>query len=400
MLASARKTGNREARLCPRRPDSAFQQDTVSVPGSSVLDILGRFEAEIRLTLRVTIAAVLGYVLAKLLGLPQPTWVVITAVIVMQASLGGSVKAAADRMAGTLVGAAYGAGVAVLLPHRDEVHLGLAILAAVAPMALLAALRASFRVAPITALIVLAPLTPAATNPLTYALERVAEIGLGVVVGVAVALFVLPARAHGLLASTAARVADLNADLLAALVEGLTAEQGRPGLQALHAGIRASLKKAETAAEEAARERRSHLTEMADPEPIIRTLYRVRHDLVMVGRTAATPLPAGVLPHLLGGLFAVRDAAVATLRASAAALRTGTAAPATDAFEASLKSYLAQMDRMRQDGVMRSLPGEDVGRIYALRFAFEQMALDLRDLVARIDGLGAGGTPPAAGAVS
>jgi hypothetical protein len=27
-----------------------------------------------------------------------------------------------------------------------------------------------------------------------------------------------------------------------------------------------------------------NLTELPDPEPMVRTLYRVRHDLVMVGR--------------------------------------------------------------------------------------------------------------------
>lgn len=353
-------------------------------PDGRLLSMLRDYDAEIRLALRVTIAAVLSYVLARLLGLPQATWVVITAVIVMQASLGGSVKAATDRMAGTLVGAAYGVAVAVLVPHRTEVELGIAILVAVAPMALVAALRSSFRVAPITALIVLIPTRGLPLSPLAYALERVAEIGLGNLVGVGVALFVLPARAHGLLAAIAAKVADLNADLLAALVEGLTAEQGRPGLPAIHSGVRSWLKKADAAADEAARERRSHLTDMADPEPIVRTLYRVRHDLVMIGRTAAKPLPAEVLPHLVESLFAVRDAAVAALRGAAAALRTGEAPPPGDGFDASLRLYLAQMDRMRQEGVMRALSGEDVGRIYALRFALEQLSFDLRDLSARI----------------
>ncbi|MFD0462700.1 hypothetical protein ACFQY9_13340 [Microvirga aerilata] len=38
-------------------------------------------------------------------------------------------------------------------------------------------------------------------------------------------------------------------------------------MQQLHPRIRAALKKAEAAADEAARERRSHLTDAADPEP-------------------------------------------------------------------------------------------------------------------------------------
>jgi hypothetical protein len=50
--------------------------------------------------------------------------------------------------------------------------------------------------------------------------------------------------------------------------------------------------------------------------------------------------------------------------------------------------------------VLRGLPGEDVGRIYALRFALEQLGLDLRDLVARIDGLCVVAPPSTAGAAS
>src|SRR6478752_5310753 len=126
-----------------------------------------------RLALRATIAALLAHAVAVLLQFTQGYWVVITAIIVMQASLGGSLKAAADRMSGTLAGAAYGALVAVAIPHGGELGLSIAIAVAVLPMALLAAIRASFRVAPITALIVLVPVAGHTATPLGYALERV-----------------------------------------------------------------------------------------------------------------------------------------------------------------------------------------------------------------------------------
>ena len=158
------------------------------------------------------------------------------------------------------------------------------------PTSLLAAVNASFRVAPITALIVLVPQKGQIGSPLDYALERVLEIAIGNVIGVAVAMFVFPARAHGLLTRAAATIADLNADLLTALIEGLTTLEGRPNVAAIHARIRASLKSMEGAADEATRERRGHVTDRADPEPLVRTLYRVRHDLVMVGRATAKPL--------------------------------------------------------------------------------------------------------------
>jgi uncharacterized membrane protein YccC len=59
--------------------------------------------AALRLCLRMTVAGLLAYVLAQLLALPQGYWAVFSAIIVMQASIGGSVKATIDRLIGTIV---------------------------------------------------------------------------------------------------------------------------------------------------------------------------------------------------------------------------------------------------------------------------------------------------------
>ena len=108
--------------------------------------------------------------------------------------------------------------------------------------------------------------------------------------------------------------------------------KGRSALQTLHPQIRSALKKAEAAADEAARERRSHLTDAADPEPLIRTLYRVRHDLVMIGRAAANPLPA---PCSTGSALAHCAARTtdALLFDLAKALQHRKAPPEAEAFE-------------------------------------------------------------------
>jgi uncharacterized membrane protein YccC len=336
--------------------------------------------SELILVLRVTVAAGLAFAADRLVGLSQGTWAVITAVIVMQASLGGSVKAAMDRMAGTLVGAIWGAAISLVLPHHGNVETGLAVIAAVAPTALCAALSPSFRVAPITALIVLVPSGGTSLSPLAYALDRVGEILLGIIAGVSVALFVLPARAQNLMMVSAARIAELNGDLLAALMAGLSEGQGRPDVASIHARIRAGLKQMDAAVDEAARERKAHLSDHVDPEPLARTLYRVRHDLVIIGRASATALPPTVMPALEESLTHLRDAVIALLRETAAALRAGTPPPKTGDFNASLAAYVAAMDALRAGGVIRRLDSEEVGRIYALRFGFEQLGLDLADL--------------------
>jgi uncharacterized membrane protein YccC len=354
-----------------------------ALSSASILKWLSAKRAELNLAIRVTVAAVIAFVAVKLVGLNQSSWAVITAVIVMQTSLGGSVKAAMDRMAGTLVGAVWGALVSIAMPHHSNLEIGIAILVAVAPTALCAALRPSFRVAPITALIVLIPSGVTALTPYAYALDRVAEIAVGIVAGVVVALVVLPARARGVFANVAARVAELNADLLVALLAGLMEGQGRPDVPGIHARIRAGLRQVDAAVEEATRERKAHLSSAPDVEPVARQLYRVRHDLVIIARVCVRALPETVAPALRDPLANMRDATVALLRKIAEALRYGYIAPEMAGFEASLAAYVGAMDRLRAEGVTRALESDEVGRIYALRFGFEQLGKDLRELAER-----------------
>src|SRR5919108_1189868 len=106
-----------------------------------ILRFLTTRTSELRLAVRVTVAAIVAFALAKLLGFPHGYWAVITAIIVMQTSVGGSLKAAIDRLLGTMAGALYGAAIAVAVPHATTVALGVAMAAAIAPLALLAAVR-------------------------------------------------------------------------------------------------------------------------------------------------------------------------------------------------------------------------------------------------------------------
>lgn len=350
----------------------------------SLLRLATARASELRLAVRVTSAALLAFGLARLLGFPHGYWAVITAIIVMQTSVGGSLKAAVDRLLGTLAGALYGAAIAIAVPHATTAWLGAAMAIAIAPLALLAAIRPAFKAAPITAFIVLVPMTGQAAPPLNYALDRILEIAIGSVVGVAVALLILPARAHHVLAQVAARAADLNGDLMVALLKGVAGEAGRPALREQHAAIRKALVAAEGAAEEALRERKSHLTEAPDPEPLVRTLYRLRHDLVMVGRATAKPLPAILAKRLEPRLLAVRDAAGALLHGMAGALRARQAAPGLEPLEGALRDYALEMDALWKDPVIQGLAAEEAGRIFALRFALEQMSQDCRDLANRI----------------
>ena len=123
-------------------------------------DWAGANAAALRLCFRMTVAGLLAYVLAELFALPQGYWAVFSAIIVMQASVGGSVKATIDRVIGTIGGAVAGGAVGYIVPHQSVFSLGVALVIALVPLTLVAALWPNYRIAPLTAVIVL--LTPGA----------------------------------------------------------------------------------------------------------------------------------------------------------------------------------------------------------------------------------------------
>jgi hypothetical protein len=85
------------------------------------------------------ISTALTYALATALHQTQAYWAVLTASIVTQTSVGGSLKAAIDRLVGSICGALVGALAAVLLPAHTPITLGLVLVGAITPLVLLTA---------------------------------------------------------------------------------------------------------------------------------------------------------------------------------------------------------------------------------------------------------------------
>ena len=129
-------------------------------------DAVKRYRAEWRLVARATTAAALSFVIAEWLALPQSYWAVISALIVVQLSLGGTIAAGFDRFLGTLVGAVLAGGAACASKLWGLPAL-LTLVLTLAPLAFLAALYPGFRVAPLTAAIVLLA-TPSSASPIEF----------------------------------------------------------------------------------------------------------------------------------------------------------------------------------------------------------------------------------------
>ncbi|MBK1838739.1 FUSC family protein [Azospirillum sp. YIM B02556] len=331
--------------------------------------------------LRMTVSSLATFALADVLDLPQGFWAVITALIVTQSNVGGSLKAALDRFAGSLVGVAYGGVIAMLIPHTDGLARAAALLVAVAPLSYLAALSAGFRIAPITAIIVLLGTAGTSLGPLSFATDRMLEVGLGCVVGILISLLVVPARASRSVLDTAADAARLMADQLDTLA--VADEASQAAMSRLVVRTRQTLTRLETLVGEAARERRSRLADMPDPDPLLRTLMRLRHDVVMLRRTVGEPRQDVGDRDACPDWTPVAAAGAAILRGLASALASGLPPDRSPALADALAAYRSGIDRMRSERQTRHMPTDWLWRMFGTGFALEQFRRNLDDLVER-----------------
>src|SRR4030081_1305612 len=313
-------------------------------------------KAQLALAFRVTVAAFGALAIALALNLMLPLWAVLTSLIVTQMSVGQSLKATRDYMFGTVGGAIYGGALAVLIPHSGEAGLLALLVLAVAPLAFIGAINPSLNAATVTAVIVLLIPTFRHADPLDSAIDRVLEVMVGAFTGLAVSFFVLPSRAHGQIRISAARALELIAAALSELLAGLTRGLDNNALHRIQDGIGTALVELNATGAEAERERAAHLSSGPDTGPLLRTVQRLRHDVVMIGRASVVPLPANVQARLVRPLSDVSKAIVDYMGAAAASLRNGSGAVDIRPVDAALQAYAAEIAALRSEGLIRGVP--------------------------------------------
>ena len=335
---------------------------------------------QLALSLRVTIAALLSFVLSHFLHVPLPLWTVLTAVILTQVSFGRSLKATTDYLAGTLCGAVYAGAVAALVPHTNEIALAGVLALVVAPLALLGAINPSFSAATFTGVLVLLVPGIAHVSPVESAVDRVFEVAVGGITALAVSFLVLPTRAYSLTLEAAGEMLDLAARSLPELFAGFVQTRDATAIGRIQDSLGQAFARLDAIAAEARHERIGFLTAEPDPGRPLRTLLRLRHDLIMIGRAATVPLPQTFQARLGPLLARVAVTAAAYLRRSGEALAARHDPPPLNEAEASLDGYAEAFAAIRREGLTLGLPVDTVERIFTLGFALEQLRQNLRDL--------------------
>ena len=351
----------------------SHNEDRIAGLLTQVRERVHRYQLQLILALRITVAALLAFAVAQALHLHLPLWAVLTSLIVTQSSLGRSVKVASDYLIGTFGGVAYGGALAILIPHDSEWAL-LAVLAlAVAPLAFIASFRANFNVLPVTAIIVLLVPGMQHVSPAASALDRVLEVTVGGAVGFIVSFLLFPSRAHAITIQAAADMLDLMADALSRFLEDHTRELDQAERRRIQDGIAATLTRLNATGVEAEHERSARLTSGPHTGPLLRTLLRLRHDIVMLGRAVGCELPEEVAARLAPPLGKIEAAGCDFLRASGTALRAQKPPPPLDAVEVAFRDYIEKFGAVRHEGLTRDMKSEAAERFFALGFALEQL---------------------------
>ena len=336
-------------------------------------------KAEIRHAIRVSAAVGAAFALATLLRLPQGYWAVFTAVIVVQSSLGATITASIERLMGTAVGALVGAAAAYFHARAPQFG-GLILCVTVALLSFVVSVRPALKVAPVTAVIMLIG-TTTHMDPLIAAGLRVVEITVGGVVGVAATLLIFPARAHASVVASVQKIAGLQALILDDYVLMLRGAPGPADHLKAQDDLRTALAKLQTAMTEADRESASKLSDRSVSAALPRTLWRLRNDTVMVGRTLREPLPTADLAPAAANML---EASARFLRAAAEHLAGGSR-PDRIAFAEAHQAFQTCVEGLRAKGATRELEFDAAARVFGLVFAIENLFGNLGDFEERIE---------------
>lgn len=359
---------------------------------NQVRDRVRAFRPQLRFCIRVIVAALFALAIANSLNLPMHgLWMVLTALVVTQVSVGGSLRASLDFIVGTLAGAVYAAVVGVLVPHATSLGQAVALTLAVGPLALAATLRPSFRVAPFSAGLVLLIGSEVGESPVMSAFARVLEVALGCAVAAAVSMLVFPERAHKLGIEAASRILRDTAGLLPAVLSAFTQGADLDGVERRQNDLGHALVALEELAAEARRERMVSFTRDVDLAPLSRTLRRLRQDLAMLISAAAEPLPGAVAESLAPPLARFGREGSKFLLGCADELSHRDAPPSLEPLDAALKACDSEIDALPRKGLTHSLTTAEVERLFVFRFALAQFFRNAGDLACRIQEYSAAG---------
>lgn len=172
---------------------------------------------------KTALAAVLAYYITTILSLDFGYWAVISAVIVMQVYVADSVEMCFYRLSGTIIGAALGVVVLLIVP-KTAFFTGTALFVTVGICSFLTRFNTRYRMAGITVVIVV--MTGLSVQGVfIFGLYRVLEICIGILCAFLVSVLVLPKRKVDMLRAALEKQAKACAEQCLILVDAFVSRQ-------------------------------------------------------------------------------------------------------------------------------------------------------------------------------
>jgi hypothetical protein len=194
----------------------------------------------------------------------------------------------------------------------------------------------------------------------------------------------------------AERTLDLLADALGKGLAGVTRGLDRDELSHMHDRIGVPLDQLHRVGIDAGHERLARLSSAPDSAPLERTLFRLRTDLLMIGRAATQPLPAALAARLAPVLADVAGAVSGYLRGCGKALVAARPPPAAGPLHLKLEASAAEFSAIRSGRLANDLSDREAEHYYAIGFALTQMGEHLSDHEREVTGWAdTGGNAPA-----
>ena len=219
----------------------------------------------------------------------------------------------------------------------------------------------------------------------TPALDRIIEVSLGGLTGLFVSFVLVPSSAFQHIRDIAAQTLKAMAEAVPQLVAGFEHGLSDADAHRIQDGIGQQLGQLSSVIAEAEHERPLRFSSDPLTGPLFRTVLRLRHDLVIMGRAAQSPLPGSLRAPLHPLLVTLGNETKGHLEACAASLVSKLGAPSRDAYDEAITRYTAEIEALRQAGQLLELPAEDLERMFAASFGLEQMHRNLLDLDRCID---------------
>jgi hypothetical protein len=119
----------------------------------------------------------------------------------------------------------------------------------------------------------------------------------------------------------------------------------------------------------------------AHTAPLLRTIERLRYDIVTIGRAVSESLPPDIEARLAAPMAVVRAALADYLRACGNAVLQRRRSAPLDPVQSALHSYAEAVAAVRRKGLTLNLSEDAAERFFAFGFALEQMHQDIQDLV-------------------